>query len=151
MLRLKLNQDQRKDRKEPIMIRLLRKSQASLTMAIALVGLLVFLPACTHRKIIQLGTHKVTVSRHGFEKRLYVTENAAVPTLEYAGIRTDGKGLKVSIQGDKVTINGVDGQLRPGDSVLISDDGVAVNSLDYGESAKYLQANNPALETTVRN
>ena len=59
-------------------------------------------------------------------------------TLEYAGINTDGKGLKVSIQGDKVSINGVErGNLLPGDSVLISDDGVAVNSLDYGESEKY--------------
>jgi hypothetical protein len=134
------------------MISFLRKSQASLTMAVALFGLLVFLPACTQRKIVQLGTHKVTVSRHGFEKKLYVAENAAVPTLEYAGISTDGKGLKVSIQGDKVTINGVDhGQLRPGDSVLISDDGVAVNSLDYGESEKYLRANSSPADTMALN
>jgi hypothetical protein len=130
------------------MISLLTRSQ---TLGIALVALVIFVPACTHRKIVQLGSHKVTVSRHGFEKRFHVAENASVSTLEYAGIRTDGQGLKVSIQGDKVTINGVDGMLRPGDSVLISDDGVAVNSLDYGESAKYLRANDPALETTVRN
>jgi len=130
------------------MISLLTRSQ---TLGIALVALVIFLPACTHRKIVQLGSHKVTVSRHGFEKKFHVAENASVPTLEYAGIRTDGQGLKVSIQGDKVTINGVDGQLRPGDSVLISDDGVAVNSLDYGESAKYLRANGSASEATVRN
>ena len=133
------------------MIGLLRKSQTSLTMAVALVGLLVFLPACSHSKIVQIGSHKITVSRHGFEKKLHVAENAGVPTLEYAGISTDGKGLRVSIKGDKVSINGVDGQLRAGDSLLISDDGVAVNSLDYGESEKYLRANNSASEATVRN
>lgn len=139
------------NRKELIMISLLKKFPPSLTIGIALVGLIALMPACTHRKIVQLGSHKVTVSRHGFEKKFYVTENASVPTFEYAGISADGKGLKVSIQGDKVTINGLDGQLRPGDSVLISDDGVAVNSLDYGESAKYLRANGSASEATVRN
>jgi hypothetical protein len=59
--------------------------------------------------------------------------------------------LKVSIEGDKVTVNGVDGKLRPSDSVLISDDGVAVNSLDYGESAKYLQANNSSSDVSGLN
>jgi hypothetical protein len=133
------------------MISFLRKSQASLTMTVMLIGLSVFLPACSHRKVVQLGTHRVIVSRHGFEKKFQVGENASVPRLEYAGISTDGKGLKVSIQGDEIKINGVDGRLKSGDSVLISDDGVAVNSLDYGESAKYLQANNPTIETAVRN
>lgn len=133
------------------MISLLKKFQASLTIGVALLGLIVFLPACSHRKIVQLGSHKVTLSRHGFEKKFHVAENASVPTLEYAGIRTDGQGLKVSIQGDQVTINGLDGQLRPGDSVLISDDGVAVNSMDYGESAKYLRANSSTPDTIVRN
>jgi len=131
---------------------LLKTFRASLTLSIALVGLIVFQPACTHRKIVQLGTHKVTVSRHGFEKRLYVNEKASVPTLEYAGISTDGKGLKVSIQGDKVTINGVDhGRLRDGDAVLISDEGVAVNSMDYGESEKYLRANSSPADATASN
>jgi hypothetical protein len=35
--------------------------------------------------------------------------------------------------------------------VLISDDGVAVNSLDYGESEKYLRANGTTSESAVRN
>jgi len=129
----------------------LRKSQSWITMAVALVGTLVLLQGCTHRKIVQLGTHKVTVSRHGFEKRLHVNDHESVPTLEYAGISTDGRGLKVSMQGDKITVNGIDGKLRPGDSVLISDDGVAVNSMDYGESEKYLRANGSVSEATVRN
>lgn len=115
-----------------------RKSQV---LGIALLGLVTILPACTNRKIVQLGTHKVTVSRHGFEKRLQVSEQASPPTLEYAGMSTDGRGLKVSIQGDKIRVNDLSGELRPGDSVLISDDGVAVNSMDYGETEKYLRAN----------
>jgi hypothetical protein len=130
------------------MISLLKRSQA---LGIALVALVIFLPACTHRKIVQLGSHKVTVSRHGFEKKFYVTENASATKFEYGGLTTDGRGLKVSIQGDKVTVNGVDGQLRPGDRVLISDDGVAVNDLDYGESKKYLRANVSSAGETALN
>lgn len=133
------------------MTNLLKKSQASLTPVLTMVGLLVFLPACSHRKVVQLDSHKVTVTRHGFEKKFQVIEGASEPKLEYAGISTDGKGLKVSIQGDKVTINGVTGKLRAGDSVLISDDGVAINSMDYGESEKYLRANRSSSEATVRN
>lgn len=118
-------------------------------MWLAVLGLVVLLPACTHKKIVQLGTHKVTVARHGFEKKFHVNESASVPTLEYAGLSTDGKGLKVSIRGDKVTVNGVDGNLRAGDSVFISDEGVRVNSLDYGESEKYLLSNSPSAVTSL--
>jgi hypothetical protein len=139
------------NRKELIMSGI-KKSQTSLTMAIALVGLLVFVSACTHRKIVQLGSHKVTISRHGFEKRLHVNAKAVVPTFEYEGVSTAGSSLKVTITGDKVKVNDLDyGKLRNGDSVLIGDDGVAVNSLDYGESEKYLRANGSPSEATVRN
>ncbi|HLN99841.1 MAG TPA: hypothetical protein VK208_15385 [Pyrinomonadaceae bacterium] len=118
-------------------------------LSVALLGLALFLPACTHRKVVHFGTHKVTVSRHGFEKRLNVGEQDSIPTLEYAGLSADGKGLKVSIKGDKVRVNDVDyGRLRPGDSVLISDDGLAVNSMDYGESEKYLRANGSDSDTS---
>lgn len=121
---------------------LLKKFHASITVGIMLVGLLTLQAACSHRKSVQVGSHKITVSRHGFEKRFYLNGRATEPTFEYAGISTAGNGLKVSIKGDKVNINGVErGKLRAGDSVLISDDGVAVNSLDYGESENYLRAN----------
>lgn len=133
------------------MIQLLKKFPASLTVGATLLALLVFASACTHRKMVQLGTHKVTVARHGFEKKLQVSAQASVPTFEYAGVSTDGHGLKVSIKGDKVTVNGTEGQLRPGDSVLISDDGVAVNSLDYGETETYLRANRAGSDTTAQN
>ncbi len=111
-------------------------------IALALISLTVFSAACSHQKVHQVGTHKVTVSRHGFEKQLRVDTSGAVPTFEYSGVSTTGEGMKVSITGDKVKVNGKDGMLRPGDTVFIGDDGVLVNSLDYGESAKYLQANN---------
>jgi hypothetical protein len=120
-------------------------------LSIALLGLVTILPACTHQKIVQLGTHKVTVSRHGFEKRLQVSEQGSVATLEYAGMTTDGRGLKVSIKGDKIRVNDYSGELRPGDTVLISDDGVAVNSMDYGETEKYLRANSSGENTTAQN
>src|SRR4030095_16748619 len=134
--------------KGTIMGKLSRKAQVS---GLALVALAILLPACTHRKIVTIGSHKVTVSRHGFEKKLQVNNQGALSTLEYAGVSTDGKGLKDSMQGDKITVNGVPRQLRPGDTVLISDDGVAVNSLDYGESAKYLQANDSGSQTSKQN
>ena len=124
------------------------KSQA---LSVALLGIAILLPACTHLKILHVGSHKVTVARHGFQKKLVVSNQDSVATLEYVGMSTDGKGLKVSIQGDKVTVNGTVGELRPGDSVLISDDGLAVNALDYGESEKYLRANRGGLESSAQN
>ena len=127
----------------------LRRSPTSLAMTMALVGLIIFLPACTHRKVVQLGSHRITVSRHGFEKKLNVLKNSLSGKFEYAGISTDGKGLKVAIEGDQIKINGVDGKLRPGDSVLISDEGVAVNSMDYGQSEKYLRDNNSAADVSA--
>ena len=120
----------------------------SQVIGLALLGLVVLLPACTKRSIASVGTHKVTVSRHGFQKRLHVNDQPPVPTFEYAGMSTDGKGLKVSIQGDKITVNGAPGELKPGDSILITDEGVAVNSLDYGETEKYLRANSSRSETS---
>ena len=125
-----------------------KKSQV---LGIAILGLVTILPACTHQKIVQLGTHKVTVSRHGFEKKLQVSEQGSVPTLDYVGMSTDGKGMKVSIKGDKIKVNDISGELRPGDSVLIGDDGVAVNSMDYGETEKYLRANGSGENTTAQN
>ena len=125
------------------MINLLKKSAAGV-MAVALLGLSL---ACSHREVHQVGSHKVTVSRHGLKKTLDVNKTEA--TLNYAGVGTTGEMLSVFIIGDKVRVNGLEGMLRPGDSVFIGDDGVAVNSLDYGESEKYLQANNPETSTVT--
>ena len=128
------------------MLSLIRKSYVAGFM---LLGLLIALPACAHREVHQIGSHKVTVARHGFLKKLDIDEKAG--TLEYAGIGRSGEGLKISMNGDNLKINNRDGKLRPGDSVLISDDGVTVNSLDYGESEKYLRANNTAASASASN
>jgi hypothetical protein len=111
-----------------------------------LMGLLIALPSCAHHETHQIGSHKVTVSRHGLVKRLDVDEKVGI--LEYAGIGRGGEGLKVSMNGDSLKVNGLDGKLRPGDAVLISDDGVAINSLDYGQSEKYLRANSSTVAAT---
>ena len=129
-----------------------KESLTSLSVALSLVGLLVFVSACTHRKIVQVGSHKVLLSRHGFEKKLRVNTKATIPTLEYEGVSTAGDRMKVTIKGDEVTINETHyGKLRPGDSVLIGDSGVAVNDLSYPESEKYLRANGSAAESTAQN
>jgi uncharacterized protein YceK len=130
------------------MIGLIEKSQV--LVVVVVMGLSTVLSGCSSVKVHQVGTHKVTVSRHGFEKKLHVDKEKA--TLEYAGISTTGEGLKVTIAGDKVTVNGRDyGALKSGDSVFITDDGVSVNSLDYGESEKYLRANNTTSKPTEMN
>lgn len=120
-------------------------------LGLALLGLVVLVPACTRRSTASVGTHTVTVSRHGYAKKLRVSDKTPVPTFEYAGMGTDGKGLKVSIRGDEITVNGAPGQLKPGDSVLITDEGVAVNSMDYGETEKYLRANSGGSATSSLN
>ncbi|HEV2827735.1 MAG TPA: hypothetical protein VGW76_09020 [Pyrinomonadaceae bacterium] len=119
-------------------------------LSVALLGLVILLPACAHRKVVQVGTHKVTVSRHGLEKRLHVTDQTPMPTLEYAGLGTDGTGMKVTITGDSIKVNDkATGKLRPGDSVLIGDEGVAVNELDYGQTEKYLRDNSSGSDTAL--
>ncbi len=124
----------------------LRKSQ---TVGLIILGVAGLLSACTHRAVHQVGSHKVTVARHGFQKSLGVSERGGVPTFDYEGVSTAGTKMRVVIAGDRVKINNVAaGGLREGDSVLIGDEGVAVNSLDYGESAKYLRANSSADELT---
>lgn len=120
------------------------------TIGFLLIGLLIVVPACTHQTVYQVGSHEVTIARHGFQKKLDVDKQEG--TLEYAGVSASGKGLKVSIDGDKVKVNGSNvGKLRPGDSVFIGDSGVGVNSLDYGESEKYLRANGSTSDATVTN
>ncbi len=126
------------------MLSLIKKSYGT---GILLLGLLIVLPACAHREVHQVGSHMVTVTRHGLLKKLDV--DAQTATLEYAGIGRSGEGLKISMNGDNLKVNNRDGRLRPGDSLLISDEGVAVNSLDYGESEKYLRANNSTPTVTA--
>jgi hypothetical protein len=138
-------------RKELLMIGI-KKSQTSVTITLVLAGALFFVSACTHRRVVQVGSHKVTIARHGFEKRIQFNPDVSVPTFEYKGVSTAGSHMNVTITGDKVRVNDVDyGKLRNGDSVLIGDEGVAVNELDYGESVKYLRANGSTSEASAQN
>ena len=119
-------------------------------LGLMLLGVLTLSSACTHTTVHQVGSHKVTVARHGFQKSLDVQKRDGVETLEYRGVSTAGTKTTVVISGDKVKVNGVDvGKLRSGDSVLIGDEGVAVNAMDYGESAKYLKANSLNADVTA--
>jgi len=112
------------------------------SLGLILLGGLLFSSACTHRTVRQVGSHKVTVARHGVQTTLTVDKRGEVATFEYEGVSTAGKKLKVSINGEKMKVNDINvGKLREGDSVLIGDEGVAVNSMDYGETDKYLRAN----------
>lgn len=105
--------------------------------------------ACNFQKTVQVGSHTVTVSRYGTSHSLNYDKLAAVPVFEYEGVNREGRKLKVKITGDKVYVHGEEGTLSPGDRVFIGDDGVRVNDLDYGESQRYLRANNPSPAVTA--
>ena len=114
-----------------------------------LLGIDTLSSASTHRTVHQVGSHKVTVARHGFQKSLEVEKRNGIDTLEYRGVSTAGSKMTVVISGDKVKVNGLEaGKLRPGDAVTIGDNGVAVNSMDYGQSAKYLRDNSSSDAST---
>ena len=117
---------------------ILRRSQM---IGILLVGVLALSAACSHRHVLQVGSHKVTVTRHGVEKAFHLGHQADVASFDFDNVSPTGSNFTVAIRGDNIKINGVDGLLHKGDSVLITDDGVAINSMDYGESERYLQAN----------
>ena len=121
----------------------------SKTIGFASLAILILVAGCSIHKTHQVGTHKVTVSRHGYERSL---SSDGTGNFKFEGVSTAGEKLKVTINGDKVKVNGDDyGLLRPGDSVYIGDDGVAVNSLDYGESKKYLRDNATSQANAAKN
>src|SRR5258705_13272690 len=95
----------------------------SQVLGIALLGLVTLLPACMHRTVVQVGSHKETVLRLGFENKLKVFDQASGPTFEDVGMRADRKQLKVSIKGDKIWVNNVARALRAGESGLVGDEG----------------------------
>jgi hypothetical protein len=91
---------------------------------------------------LSFASHKVKLSRHGITNRFGVEERDQFPTFHYDGYGLDGNRLKVKIRDDRVMINDKEaGMLKSGDSILIGDEGLAVNSLDYGQTQKYLQDN----------
>lgn len=93
--------------------------------------------------VTQFGSHKITVARHAMSHGAYIEEpgDNIAPSFHYTGFSLSGK-YQVVIVNEEVTVNGkVYSRLNKGDSVNITDSGVTVNSLDYGETAQYLQTN----------
>jgi hypothetical protein len=89
-----------------------------------------------------VASHKVTVDRQGITNRFGVEDRGQLAIFHYDGLSFTGTRLVVTIENDKVAINDNNaGLLKQGDAVHIGDDGLTVNSLDYGQTAKYLQEN----------
>ncbi len=119
------------------MIRSITKTQLVTVLLIAVIALG---SACSHRQTVQVGSHKVTIARHGFTRSFHADPEAG--TFWYEGTSLGGTKYKISINGDRVKVNDKDyGMLRKNDSVVIGDHGLTVNSMDYGESEKYLRSN----------
>ena len=117
-------------------------------IAILIVGVTMLVSACSFNKTVQVGSHRVQISRHGFVKSFHNDSKAA--TFHYDVASLHGSRYKVAIDGDKVMVNDREfGMLRKGDSVVITDHGLRVNSLDYGESEKYLRANSVPVQAAV--
>ncbi|MBV9209164.1 MAG: hypothetical protein JOZ52_00970 [Acidobacteria bacterium] len=97
---------------------------------------------CSHHQSLKFASHKVMLDREGLTNRFGVEERNQVAIFRYDGYCYTGDHMKVTIENEKVTVNDkVIGMLKPGDTVHINADGLAVNSLDYGQTEKYLQAN----------
>lgn len=105
----------------------------------------VLLQGCGHfrtRRSATFASHRVTVDRHGPTHRFGVENRGQLDILHYDGYSMMGHRLQVKIENDKVMINDKDiGMLKSGDAVHIGDDGLTVNSLDHGQTEKYLQEN----------
>jgi hypothetical protein len=103
----------------------------------------VLLAGCGHfrtKRSTTFASHKVTIDRHGPTHRFAVENRGQLDILHYDGYCLTGERLQVKIENDKVMVNNKDvGMLKTGDAVHIGDDGLTVNSLDYGQTEKYLQ------------
>ncbi len=120
------------------------KSRFSKFIAIAIFLVsLVFVAGCNHNSgSTHFASHNVKLDRYGVTNRFGVESTGATEIFRYDGFNMAGQRLKVTIQDEKVMINeSPAGMLKKGDSINISDDGVRVNSLDYGQTKEYLQAN----------
>jgi hypothetical protein len=116
----------------------------ALRIAIAVMAFLLagVFQGCLRTHAVQFGSHNVTVSRHGVTNRIGIEEHDNIAIFRYSGLNTTGERVDVKIQNEEITLNGhSQGLLRPGDTVRIADEGIAVNSMDFGQTAKYLEAN----------
>lgn len=103
----------------------------------------ILLQGCGHNTgSLSFASHKVKLDRHGITNRFGVEDrDDKLAIFRYDGYSHSGTRLRVTIENDKVMVNDKNvGVLKQGDSVQIGDDGLTVNSLDYGQTAKYLEA-----------
>ncbi len=101
------------------------------------------LQGCAGKTTMAFASHKATLTRAGITLRQGVEELGDAATYHYDGYCYTGTRLKVDIKNDDVFVDGkLYGRLNKGDVIVIADDGLRVNSLDNGETEKYLRANN---------
>ncbi len=110
--------------------------------ALLVLSTAILLQGCHHNTgATTIASHKVKLDRHGPTNRFGVEDRGQLAIFRYDGYNGSGTRLRVTIDKDKLMINDKDaGILKQGDSVQIGDDGLTVNSLDYGQTAKYLEA-----------
>lgn len=120
-------------------------ARSKYTKAIAVLlflSTIILFQGCGHNTgSLSFASHKVKLDRHGVTNRFGVEEHGRLAIFHYDGYSASGTRLKVKIEEEKVMVNDMNvGVLKQGDSVQIGDDGLTVNSLDYGQTAKYLEA-----------
>ena len=99
------------------------------------------LQGCSNTGSTKFASHKVTMKRNGITNRFGVEERGQQAIFHYDGYCLSGDRLKLVIENDKVTINDqLAGYLNKGDSIHIADEGISINSLDFGKSEEYLKA-----------
>lgn len=124
----------------------LAKSRSTTAIVILLVlSSMVLLGGCGHfrtHRSTTVASHKVTVDRRGPTHRFGVESRGQLDIFRYDGHSMLGHRLEVKIENDNVMVNNKDvGMLKTGDAVHIGNDGLTVNSLDHGQTEKYLQEN----------
>jgi hypothetical protein len=121
-----------------------RSKSITVIAALLMLSSMIFFQGCGHhnRGALSFASHKVSMKRGGITNRFGVEERDGRTIFHYDGYSLTGTRLQVKIENEKVTINDKQaGMLKQGDSIRITDDGMTVNALDHGQTAKYLQEN----------
>ncbi len=124
-----------------------RSKSITAIAALLVLSSMIFFQGCGHHNsgALSFASHKVSMKRGGITNRFGVEERGQLAIFHYDGYSLTGTRLQVTIENDKVTINDkLAGMLKQGDSIRITDDGITVNAMDHGQTAKYLQANSSA-------
>lgn len=118
----------------------LSKTTKAIALLLFLSSLMV-IQGCSNSGSIQYASHKVTMRRGGITNSFGVEERGKIAIFRYDGYNRSGERLKLIIENDKVMIDDqLAGHLKQGDSIRIADEGLAINSLDFGQSKEYLAA-----------